>query len=565
MALCSCGHIHTNAKRKSATDKKRIDPTRTITLRRRYEAACVKRFKALRRDIIESILKQDALGLSRGVLLTNAPAGSRAFDFPTDARKIQAFRRWLDKLVDQGILEVVSRDGATITGRRRWQDVYVRSAYQKGLADSYPKLVQGGYVNPLEIGATAGKIGSATAFNVPIHANTLESLFTRNFEDLKGITDAMSAALSRTLTQGLAEGRGPRDIARKLAKQVDGIGIRRARVLARSEIIRAHAEATLNNFQTFGVDGVGVEAEWLTAGDAKVCGVCGSLSGRVYKIAEARGMLPAHPNCRCAWLPAGVGENSDSNKTSLNAPAVVASTMEAYLAEKMQEREMMEKSQPHHMEPLGGGVNETVILENDIKGVFKPVDGERSALRSHIEAGTYYKREVAASIIDEEIGLGLVPTTIVKEYGGQTGSFQRFVDGFTVAYKQPNFEFAMVPAEKREGMFLFDLLLWNTDRHGGNYMVKMLSRKKAEVRLIDHGLTLPSGAVSSRIPYPLWEEFLGTDLSAHWKKRIEGLKARQAEVTERLKALLNDSAMDLFWGRVDKMLLTGFDGWDDYY
>ncbi len=288
MALCVCS-LHTHASR-----ARRIDPTQTITLRKRYEGAIVRRFINLRKEIgpvIDDLLGSGPIGNAR-----------ERYTFPTDIGKVPAFRRWLDRKVDQGILEVVSREGATITGRRNWQDVFVRSAYQKGLSDAYGRLAETGYVNPLEI---SGRFmaPSPSMFNVPIHAKTLESLFTRNFEDLRGITDAMSAKISRTLTQGLAEGRSPLKIASLLRKEVDGIGIRRARVLARTEIIRSHFEATLNSFQQAGVEGVNVEAEWLTAGDGRVCSRCGSLQGKVFTIENARGMIPAHPNCRCSVIP----------------------------------------------------------------------------------------------------------------------------------------------------------------------------------------------------------------------------------------------------------------------
>lgn len=40
------------------------------------------------------------------------------------------------------------------------------------------------------------------------------------------------------------------------------------------------------------------------------------MEGVVLKIDEARGMLPRHPNCRCALVPANVGEETDDQKRS---------------------------------------------------------------------------------------------------------------------------------------------------------------------------------------------------------------------------------------------------------
>lgn len=42
----------------------------------------------------------------------------------------------------------------------------------------------------------------------------------------------------------------------------------------------------------------------LTAGDDKVCAICQDLADNgPYSLAESEGMLPAHLNCRCAWIP----------------------------------------------------------------------------------------------------------------------------------------------------------------------------------------------------------------------------------------------------------------------
>jgi hypothetical protein len=78
-------------------------------------------------------------------------------------------------------------------------------------------------------------------------------LFTRVFSDLKGITSAMDAQISRVLAQGIADGDGPALLARKLVATINGTKMgdlaltdtlgrfipatRRAMILARTEII----------------------------------------------------------------------------------------------------------------------------------------------------------------------------------------------------------------------------------------------------------------------------------------------------------------------------------------
>jgi len=55
-------------------------------------------------------------------------------------------------------------------------------------------------------------------------------------------------------------------------------------------------------------------AEWQTAGDERVCPLCEPLDGTVMTIEEARGLIPRHPNCRCMWVPANVGEKVDKKR-----------------------------------------------------------------------------------------------------------------------------------------------------------------------------------------------------------------------------------------------------------
>jgi len=114
----------------------------------------------------------------------------------------------------------------------------------------------------------------------------------------------MSQQIARALADGLGAGLGPQDIAWIITDRVDRIGIVRARMMARTEIIHVHAESTLNRYQEFAVPGVSAEAELSTSGDGDVCDKCRGLEGNIYTIQEARGMIPVHPNCRCAWKPA---------------------------------------------------------------------------------------------------------------------------------------------------------------------------------------------------------------------------------------------------------------------
>lgn len=131
------------------------------------------------------------------------------------------------------------------------------------------------------------------------------------------------------------------------------------------------------------------------------------------------------------------------------------------------------------------GVNESVIASNGIKGVFKNVEGEYDGVRSFIDAGTYYKREVAAYKVDRFIDMDIVPSTVVRKIDGKLGSFQHFQENAEtlgdirrMAGSGNNFKvYQQVENIERERVAFFDTLIGNQDRHKGNIMFKVMGKK----------------------------------------------------------------------------------------
>lgn len=267
------------------------DPTFTTTLRSNYEEAIVNRLDRLARLIEMVVGENDLFGFgdeARSVsedILPTSRQGGRA-----DAE--EAFNSWLEEAIISGVLEPVrfpSRGG-------HWSGTFVRSAQQKAVEQSVGRLEVAG-VEPEE-----GFVDAA--FNAPIHTDTLRRMYTRNYQQLKKLTNDTAAELRRRLSDGLAQGHGPEKISRSLTSGIEAIGHARAKTIARTEVIRTHAESTLDSFERAGIDKVAGLAEWLTAEDGHVCARCKALSADgPYTIEEARGMIPEHPNCRCTWIP----------------------------------------------------------------------------------------------------------------------------------------------------------------------------------------------------------------------------------------------------------------------
>jgi SPP1 gp7 family putative phage head morphogenesis protein len=304
-----------------------IDPTKTITLRQRFVRDMNSRFFRLMADVKEAIVDLDAFGLKKEAVKVNASGLSTgAFDFPTNSRKIDAFTEWMDSKAREYIL-AQGTSGMRLSGqigtgmtdieaaRKVWINTYLDSAYQQGIRRARQELRKKGVeIDEGQMGGDPIKV----AFNGPIHADRIGMIYTRAYTSLKGITAEMESAVSDVLAMGLAEGRGPKQIARILDRTITGrgedLGIvdklgrridskRRAEVLARTETIRAHHAANIGEYRAAGAMGISVLAEHLTAGDGRVCPKCAPLNGKKYTLEEAEYIIPVHPQCRCVAIP----------------------------------------------------------------------------------------------------------------------------------------------------------------------------------------------------------------------------------------------------------------------
>jgi len=258
---------------------------------------------ALKAAIRELLIDLDVFGLRARpkVLRLQRNVEAEAWRFATDDQKIIRFREWLQGRIDAGLLSVDAATG------NPWNAEFVHSAYRQGVLRSY--------IDARRVAIRSGEIDDDSflgggreeflrqTFAAPEATAKLRLLQTRTLEALKGVTQQMGADMSRILADGIAAGLHPRVIARQMAARIDNLNITRARTIARTEIIHAHAEGQLDGFEKLGVEEVGVLAEWLTAGDDRVCPRCNDMEGVVLTIKEARGMIPRHPNCRCMWVP----------------------------------------------------------------------------------------------------------------------------------------------------------------------------------------------------------------------------------------------------------------------
>ena len=167
--------------------------------------------------------------------------------------------------------------------------------------------------------------------------------------ELQGIMDAVSQQAVRAFASGLLGIKPVNKTVQAIQDIIDTTGKRRSDMLANFMCVRTFGTATLDHFRANGVNSVGtvperivspspirdaktksgsrsplrepglvedakkkkkkkaVEedlVEVLTAGDDDVCQECQDISDEgPYDLDDAESLIPAHPNCRCAFVP----------------------------------------------------------------------------------------------------------------------------------------------------------------------------------------------------------------------------------------------------------------------
>jgi len=249
--------------------------------------------------------------LDKALRPTTTTVNTRRFVFRTRPEQVQAFLQWLTEQINADILL-----GARATEQAYWER-YVQEGYEKGAGRAFDDarvakraVAEGQRSGSEQLAYYQGTREEflRSSFGRPESVEKVKLLAGRVFTDLKGVTDAMSSSMARVLTDGLVQGQNPKTIAKTLADEVEGIGKYRARLIARTEIIRAHAEGQLDALEAMGMDEVGVQVEWSSSPDSRRCRACEKMEGKVYTIEEAHGLIPLHPQCRCSFIPANVGE-----------------------------------------------------------------------------------------------------------------------------------------------------------------------------------------------------------------------------------------------------------------
>lgn len=292
------------------------DPTETTALRNAFSRGMNRRFDELIKVIRVAVVDQDCFGAQKRMVTQQMyPPGYHAFDYTRSAARVEAFMQWLRLQVNRGILTVQQYRQIGEAVESAWTNMYVADSYKRGIMRARYEMGKAG----MKVPSIEDSGGIDAVFGLPFHMDRVGLLYTRVFNELTGVTEAMANMISQILAQGMIDGDGPRLLARKMIAAIDGTGAgtlgitdklgrfisakRRAEMIARTETIRAFHLAAIQEYRNWGVLGIQVKAEWITAGDDRVCAKCESMEGRTFTLDEIEPMIPAHPLCRCLALP----------------------------------------------------------------------------------------------------------------------------------------------------------------------------------------------------------------------------------------------------------------------
>jgi hypothetical protein len=300
--------MHTN-------DGSSYDPTKSLVLRNTFSRKIRGRAKNVHKLMREAIIVRDCFGLSElstQQLSANLP-GYRQFAFENDSQKIEAFIVWLRQIIRSEIIDMRSIGNNVLSA---WTSNYIMEAYRRGINRARSELRKAGFDVP-DLDDTGG---AEAAMKQPSHSKVLDNLAYRMLSTLEGAMTSLEKHISMVLSDSLQKGHSPEYIVRRIngvftGKDRKELGLAiilfgfvpimdRLDMIARSEIVRAIAESALAEYGYWGVEEVGLMAEWVTAGDDRVCPRCRTMSAQgPYNLQEAAGLIPFHPLCRCFWRP----------------------------------------------------------------------------------------------------------------------------------------------------------------------------------------------------------------------------------------------------------------------
>lgn len=320
-AACACCTL---------TDKRAMsDPTGTLPLRKMLKGTLRLRWQKLRILAKQIIMDHDLLQLNAaGLMPVKVPAVNNG------GTKIQAFQRWFDNGLNTIVL---GGDGSVMRPM-------LNAAYAQGVSFAAKQLGR--------------RVMSGDA------QHKMDLMFQLAVTELQGIIEAVSQQAAREVAAGLVLNKSAKQIVAAVQAIIDSVGVVRTSAMVDVLVISEFNQAALDCYEAAKIKQVGIVAEAkakakattdafgsrigrkiapgirtiqrikkqekavealgnvnvVTAGDDDVCPICEDIADNgPYSINEARSLIPAHPHCRCAFVPVGDGLFDRSSAMELSA------------------------------------------------------------------------------------------------------------------------------------------------------------------------------------------------------------------------------------------------------
>jgi uncharacterized repeat protein (TIGR03843 family) len=180
--------------------------------------------------------------------------------------------------------------------------------------------------------------------------------------------------------------------------------------------------------------------------------------------------------------------------------------------------------------------------DEEQRAIYKPVRGERPLW--DFEPGLH-RRELAAFVLSEALGFGVVPPTVVRGGPYGEGSLQWFVDADHTEHYFTIFEHRPDVHDQLRSIAVLDLVANNTDRKSGHCLLA-----GDRVWAIDNGLCF---AAPSKLRTVIWE-FAEEPIDGSVLSRIEALAA---SVPLELATLLDDDEVAALQQRASRIVAAG--------
>jgi uncharacterized repeat protein (TIGR03843 family) len=174
--------------------------------------------------------------------------------------------------------------------------------------------------------------------------------------------------------------------------------------------------------------------------------------------------------------------------------------------------------------------------------VYKPMEGETPLW--DFPSGTLCRREVAAYLVSEAAGWGLVPPTVLREGPMGTGAVQLFVEHNPVINA---FDLMATHQHDLKRIVLFDLIVNNADRKAGHVLLDPGRR----IWAVDHGICFH---VQPKLRTVLWD-FAGQPIPPSEHAALEAVLSRlDRELSILLGMLLDDVEVDALRSRAERLI-----------